>query len=686
MKKILLTALLAGTPLAWSAEGMWTLDNPPLAKIKAELGVNLDAAWFQRVMRGSARIAGGCSASFVSPEGLVLTNHHCAVGCVEQVSTPEADRVKQGFLARTRADELVCPAMEVNRLEAISDVTATVKAATKGLQGQAFKEAYDAATAKITQACTGSEGKTTRCDVVDLYHGGQYKLYRYHRFQDVRLVFAPEQAVAFFGGDPDNFNFPRYNYDMSLLRVYEDGKPAAVKDWLPLNSAGPEAGQAVFVTGHPGSTQRGYTMAQLESLRAHDRTDALLWLSEYRGRLIEYGKRSPEAARQANATLFGVENSFKALSGQLQALNDSALMASKAADEAALRRFVAGRKDLAPETAKAWDAIAKALADYDAFRPAHGMIGDSGAFNSALYRTALRLVRGTVERAKPNEQRLPEYAEAAMPQVQALLFSKAPIYPEFEKFKLAFSLSKMRERMGADHPLVKQVLGNESPEQLAAKLVDGSKLADVELRRSLWDGGTAAVQASSDPMIRLALALDGPSRDLRKRFEREVEAVIQKNTELIAAARFAQSGTGIYPDATFTLRLSYGRVQGWKAGDAEVPAFTRTAGIFERATGADPYALPASWLAAKSKLDPNRPFNYVTTNDIIGGNSGSPMVNAKGEVVGLIFDGNIHSLGGAFGYDGSKNRAVAVDTTILVEALDKVYDAPHLLKELLGTR
>lgn len=686
MKKILLTTLLACSPLAWSAEGMWTLDNPPLAKIKAELGVNLDPAWFQRVMRGSARIAGGCSASFVSPEGLVLTNHHCAVQCAEQVSTPEADRVKQGFLARTRAEEAVCPAMEVNRLEAISDVTAAVKAATKGLQGQAFKDAYNAATAKITQTCTGSDGKTVRCDVVDLYHGGQYKLYRYHRFQDVRLVFAPEQSVAFFGGDPDNFNFPRYNYDMSLLRVYEDGKPAAVKDWLPLNPAGPEAGQAVFVTGHPGSTQRGYTMAQLESLRAHDRNEALLFLSEYRGRLIEYGKRSPEAARQANATLFGVENSFKALSGQLQALNDSTLMAAKARDEAALRRFVASRKDLPPETAKAWDAIAKALADYDAFRPAHAMMAEGAAFNSALFRTALRLVRGTVERTKPNEQRLPEYAEASMPQVQALLLSRAPTYPEFEKFKLAFSLTKMRERMGADHPLVKQVLGSDSPEQLAAKLVDGSKLADVELRRTLWDGGAAAVQASTDPMIRLALAIDGPARDLRKRYEREVDAVIQKNTELIAAARFAQSGTGIYPDATFTLRLSYGQVQGWKAGDAEVPAFTRTAGLYDRATGADPYALPASWLAAKPKLDANRPFNYVTTNDIIGGNSGSPMVNAKGEVVGLIFDGNIHSLGGAFGYDGSKNRAVAVDTAIILEALDKVYDAPHLLKELVGGR
>lgn len=686
MKKTLLTALLCSAPLAWAAEGMWTLDNPPLARMKQELGAAPDAAWFERVMRGSARIANGCSASFVSPEGLVLTNHHCAVTCVEQLSTPEVDRVKQGFLATDRSQELTCPALEINRLEAITDVTREVKAATRGLQGQAFKDAYNAATAKITQACTGDAGKTRRCDVVDLYHGGQYKLYRYHRFQDVRLVFAPEQAVAFFGGDPDNFNFPRYDFDMSLMRVYEDGKPATVKDWLPLNPAGPQAGEPVFVTGHPGQTERGYTQAQLEELRAHNHTDILLWLSEYRGRLTEYGKRSPEAARQANATLFGIENGFKALKGQLEALNDSTLMAAKARDEAALRRFVAGRKDLPAETAKAWDEIARALQAYDAFRNAHVMVGEGQAFDSALYRTARRLVRGTVERTKPNEQRLPEYAEAAMPQVEAQLFSAAPVYPEFEKFKLAFSLSKMRERLGADHPLVKQVLGSDSPEQLADRLVDGSKLADVAVRRGLWAGGSTAVQASDDPMIRLALAVDGPARELRRRHEREVEAVIQKNTELIAAARFAQSGTGLYPDATFTLRLSYGRVAGWKEGDADVAPFTRTAGLYERATGVDPFALPASWLEAKAKLDPNRPFNFVTTNDIIGGNSGSPMLNAKGEVVGLIFDGNIHSLGGAFGYDGRKNRAVAVDTAIMVEALDKVYHAPHLLKELLGGR
>ncbi|MFG6489334.1 S46 family peptidase [Roseateles sp. BYS78W] len=686
MRKTMLTVLLASTPLAWSAEGMWTLDNPPLARMKAELGAAPDAAWFEHVMRGSARIAGGCSASFVSPEGLVLTNHHCAVNCVEQLSTPEQDRVKQGFLARERSQEVACPAMEVNRLEAISDVTKDVKAATKGLQGQAFKDAYNAATAKITQACTGDAGATRRCDVVDLYHGGQYKLYRYHRFQDVRLVFAPEQPVAFFGGDPDNFNFPRYDFDMSVVRVYEDGKPAAVKDWLPINPNGPQAGEAVFVTGHPGSTQRGYTMAQLQELRAHDLLGWLLRLSEFRGRLIGYSERSPEAARQANATLFGVENGFKALNGELAALNDETLMATKARDEAALRRFVAGRKDLPPETAKAWDAIAGALTSYDAFRNANLMIANGAAFDSALFRQARRLVRGTVERELPNEKRLPEYAEAAMPQMQALLFSKAPVYPDFEKNKLGFTLTKMREYLGTDHPLVKQVLGGDSPEQVAARLVDGSKLADLAVRRQLWDGGAAAVRASDDPMVKLALAIDDAARDLRKRYEREVEAVVQKNTELIAAARFAQSGTGIYPDATFTLRLSYGRVQGWKEGDNDVPPFTRTAGLFARATGAEPYALPPSWLAAKARLDPNRPFNFVTTNDIIGGNSGSPMLNAKGEVVGLVFDGNIHSLGGAFGYDPRNNRAVAVDTAIIVEALDKVYDAQALLKELTGKR
>ena len=680
-----LATLGASPDLLWAAEGMWTLDNPPLKQMKAELGSAPDAAWFERVMHGSARIAGGCSASFISPDGLVLSNHHCAVHCAEQLSTADKDALKTGFLAHQRSEELNCPAMEINRLEAITDVTREVKAATAGQQGEAFTLAFNAVKAKLSAACAGDDpakAKTQRCDVVDLYHGGQYKLYRYHRFQDVRLVFVPEQAIAFFGGDPDNFNFPRYDLDMSMVRVYEDGKPAVIKDYFPVNPEGPKANEPVFVTGHPGSTQREWTMAQLEVRRAQRLPSVLMRLSEFRGRLVQYSSEGTEQARTAKATLFSVENSIKALKGQLEALNDRKLYASKMADEQALRKYVAAHPALKASAGGAWDAIDQALVQLAGYRDALELNEWGAGFDSELFGIARTLVRGAAERSKPDEQRLPEFNASALPGVEAELFSAAPIYPAFEKLKLSFSLTQLRERLGADAPLVKQVLGKHSPDQLAAQLIDGSKLADVKLRKQLWEGGEAAVRQSQDPFIQLALQLDEPARALRKRYEREVESVIQKNAELIAQARFARFGTGIYPDATFTLRLSYGRVQGWKEGDAEVPPFTKLAGAYERATGADPFALPASWLEAKGRLDLAKPFNLVSTNDIIGGNSGSPMLNAKGEVVGLIFDGNIHSLGGAFGYDGTNNRAVAVDTAAIVEAMDKIYGAQNLLKEM----
>jgi hypothetical protein len=679
-----LTGSLLLAPLQLrAAEGMWTLDNPPTARMRQEIGFAPDAAWLGKAMRASARLAGGCSGSFVSPQGLVLTNHHCVAECVEQLSSAGKDYMKNGFLARSRGEELTCPAMEVNRLEAITDVTAQVRAATSGRDGEAFTRAFNAIKATLTADCAGKDSKTQRCDLVDLYHGGQYKLYRYHRFQDVRLAFAPEQAIAFFGGDPDNFNFPRFDLDMGLLRVYENGEPARVKDFFPFHAQGPAAGEAVFVTGHPGTTQRTLTVAQLERLRADRLPDSLMQLAEYRGRLAQYRTQGEEQARTANAELFYIENDFKVLKGQLEALNEPELLAAKRADEARLRAFVA-RQPALRDTAGAWDAIAGALRNYRSFRALHGQLERGEAFNSQLFGIARTLVRGIAERQLPNADRLPEFADANLPAVQAQLMSPAPVYPAFEKFKLAFSLEKMREQLGADAALVHQVLGKESPEQVAARLVDGSRLADVAVRQALWDGGMDALRKSEDPFIQLALAQDAPARDLRKRYEREVESVIQKHSERIAQARFAMTGSSVYPDATFTLRLSYGRVEGWKEGDAQVPPFTTMGGTFQRATGADPFALPASWLAARDKLDLAKPFNLVSTNDIIGGNSGSPMLNARGELVGLVFDGNIHSIGGAYWFEKARNRTVAVHAGAIAEAMDKVYGARTLLDELLG--
>ncbi|MDQ6628276.1 MAG: S46 family peptidase [Pseudomonadota bacterium] len=681
---VLAAAALCFAASAWPAEGMWTLDNPPLKKMQQELGWTPSQAWLDKAMLGSARIAGGCSASFVSKSGLVLTNHHCVADCVEQLSRPGRDFLQAGFLARRMDEESRCPAMEVNRLEQISDVTAAVTQATAGLEGAAFTAAQNAVKARLTSACVGGQGSKARCDVVDLYHGGQYKLYRYRRFQDVRMVFVPEQASAFFGGDPDNFNFPRYDLDMALIRVYDDGRPLQVREFFPLSAAGPADGEPVFVTGHPGSTDRELTVAQLALLRDQLLLDRLLRLAEYRGVLTVYRSTGSEPARLAAAELFYVENSYKSLRGELEALNDPALLEGKAAQEAALRGYVAGQPALAVRVGGAWEAIARAEATHRILAPLHGQIERGRAFNSRYFELARVLVRGAAERAKPDAERLPEFNSSRLPAVEAELFSAAPIYADFETLKLGFALSKFREQIGVDAPVVIGVLGKQSPEQLAARLVAGTRLADVEERRRLWNGGAAAIAASDDPFIRLAVAIDQPARAVRARYEREVDAVIRKNSELIAEARFAMNGTAVAPDATFTLRLSYGVVKGWTEAGVPVPAFTRIGGAFDRATGAEPFALPATWLAAKSRLDLSTPLNLVSTNDIVGGNSGSPMLNRNGELVGLVFDGNIHSLGGSYGYDPILNRAVAVDSAGILEALDKIYSAQALVNELRG--
>lgn len=679
---IALTVLLVG--ICHADEGMWTLDNPPIEQMKRSIGFAPSQEWLDRAMRGSARLTLGCSASFVSRDGLVLTNHHCVTECLAQLSSKAKDYLTDGFIARRRADETVCPAMEINRLEAITDVTSDVTAATAGKKGIEFKKAQDAVSAKLTSACVGDEGKKVRCDIVDLYHGGQYKLYRYRRYQDVRLVFAPEQEIADFGGDPDNFNFPRFDLDFSLVRVYENGKPLKAADYFPISATGPSAGEAVFVFGNPGSTQRELTTAQLASLRDVKIPAYLFRLLERRGILEQYRTEGAEPARIANSDLFFIENSVKALRGEFDALHDERLFGGMRERENELRQYVAADPALGQSTAGAWDEIAKAEADLLNFRDLYRQLEQGLAFDSQYFEIARSLVRGAVERKKADAERLPEFHTAALPQLEADLFSSAPIYPEYEKLKLKFALTKMREDLGADARLVHQVLGRESPEQLAAKLVDGTKLGDLSVRHALWDDAQEAIDKSNDPFIRLAASVDPQAREVRKRFEDEVEARIQKNSELIAHARFVRSGTKVYPDATFTLRMSYGTVTGWKERDAQVPPFTTIAGAFERATGAPPFALTKSWLEAKGRLDLTKPLNFVTNNDIIGGNSGSPVLNTKGQLVGLVFDGNIHSLGGAFWFDPEENRTVAVDSAAILEALDKVYGCKELRDELAG--
>lgn len=682
------TAVLIGLAAlaspASAAEGMWTLDNLPADAIKARYGFTPDADWTRKLMRGAVRLAGGCSGSFVSASGLVLTNHHCVARCVEQLSTAKKDYIHDGYYAKTAADERRCPEIELNRLEQISDVTDRLRKVTDGLSGRAYADAQKAERSRIESECVGEARETSRCDVVELYHGGRYALYRYHRFQDVRLVFAPEFGIAFFGGDPDNFNFPRYDLDLGMLRAYEDGKPAKIDDYFPFSKAGADEGEAVFVVGHPGSTQRQLTLSQLDRLRDIDLIPRLLQLAEYRGVLEQYSRLGPEQARVAQPDLFSVENTYKGSYGRLLALQDPKVMDGKRREEQALRSYVVRDPQLSARVGEAWDAIAAAQQVYADIAVPYNSIERGRGFLSRYFTYARMLVRGAEERGKPNGERLREFSEAALPSLTQELFSVAPLYPDYEKLKLGWSLTKLREWLGADDPFVRLVLGRESPDAVAARLIAATKLGSVAERKRLWDGGQAAIEASDDPFIRLAKAVDPAARAVRKRYENEVDAVEKQRAEQIAQAVFAQKGTSVYPDATFTLRLSYGEVRGWTDHGQTVPPFTDFAGAYARATGYEPFALPKSWLDAKDKLNLSQRFDFVTTNDIIGGNSGSPVVNQKAELVGLIFDGNIHSLGGAFWYDEDKNRAVAVHSGALLEALRTVYGAQRIVEELSG--
>jgi hypothetical protein len=686
---VLPLALQVGAPAAARAdEGMWTFNNFPKAALKQKYGVEVDDKWLDNVRLSSARLAQGCSGSFVSADGLVLTNHHCAHACIEQLSTPDKDLVKAGYTARTQADELRCPELEINQLAEITDVTDRVRKATAGLSDQKYNEVEKAEQSRIEKECATSPD--VRCDVVTLYRGGVYNLYKYRRFQDVRLVFAPEFAIAFFGGDPDNFNFPRYDLDVSFLRVYQDGKPAALEHHLGWSQGGAKDGEVTFVSGHPGATGRLLTVAQLEYLRDVALPERLLRLAEMRGFLTEYQRRGAEQKRTSNHILFSVENSYKALRGRNEALRDPAFFAHLRAQEQTLRQTIAGNPEWQKQYGGAWDAISRAQDVQRELRKPYGFIEGGMAFGGDLFGHARTLVRAADERDKPIEKRFREFRDSALPAVTQRLFSAAPIYDELEIATLSFSLTKMREELGSDDPLVKKILGKESPDELAEHLVKGSKLKDPAVRKALWDGGKKAIDKAAapanagDPMIRLVRLIDGDARALRKRFEDSVEAPLKKNGELLAKARFAVEGTKAYPDATFTLRLSYGAVAGWQEPGRKVTPFTYLGGAYERATGRAPFELPASWLASKAKLNLRTPMNFVTSNDIIGGNSGSPVINKNAEVVGLIFDGNIHSLGGDYGFDGTKNRAVAVHSSAIVEALGKIYGADRLVKELSG--
>jgi hypothetical protein len=685
--KLLIAALsAAATAVLLSAsasadEGMWTFDNFPAAKVNKEYGTHIDQAWLDHVRGAAVRLSTGCSASFVSGNGLILTNHHCVRGCAQDLSTSAHDYIKDGFMAAKREDEKLCPGMNAEVLSNIDDVTAQVNAATAGKSGQDFVKARDAAVADIEKkGCAGREDKF-HCQVISLYQGGQYKLYTYRKYSDVRLVFAVEGQTAFFGGDPDNFNFPRYDLDCSFVRIYDNGQPAATPDHLKWSVAPPAAGEPIFVAGNPGSTQRLLTADQLETMRDQSLPDILILLSEARGRLIRFTEESPEHARIANDLLFGVENSFKALHGEEEALVDPALIAGKKKYDAELRAKVMKDKKLAAGIGDPWSDIARIQPEIKALSATYAYEeGRAGVF-SGLFSYGRILVRAAEEKQKPNADRLREYTDSRLPLVEKRVLDPEPVYPELEQVVLEFWLSKLRENLTADSAGTKTFLGKQSPEALSAELAK-SKLADPAYRKQLWDGGMAAINASDDPMIKFILATDPASRAIRKEYEARVSGPADRAAEKIAKARFAVYGTGTYPDATFSLRLSYGKVEGWTEKGTPVPPFTYFAGLWDRATGEFPFNLADRWVNAQSKVNPQTVFDFTTDNDIIGGNSGSPAIDAQGDVLGAVFDGNIHSLGGAFGFDDTTNRSVIVSTAAITEALKNVYQDDRLVAEL----
>jgi V8-like Glu-specific endopeptidase len=667
-------------------EGMWTLDNFPTAQVAKKYGVQIDDAWLDRVQKAVVRLETGCTGSFVSPDGLVLTNHHCVASCLAENSSAKRDLLADGYLAGTRQEEVRCQGAQASVLAETQDVTAEVTRALAGVAPENAARARNQALTGLEERCEAESkeaGTPLKCETVTLYQGGQYWLYKYKRYDDVRLAFAPEDAIAAFGGDPDNFQFPRWCLDMSLLRVYENGKPAATPAHLAFNWAGAKEGEPVFVAGHPGTTQRLMTAAQLRTQRDVFLPFWLLRFSELRGRLIQYSKASPEAARTAKDYLDTIENSIKVRRMQLTSLLNDPVIEQRAEEERKLREVVASDGDLKTRAGTAWDDIARAEARYRDILVPYTWIEGGAGFNSDLFVYAREIVRAADERQKPNTERLREYTDAQLPQLRQSLAAETPVYPALEQVRLSFSLERMREYLGADHPVVKQALGTDSPDERARALVTGSTLADPKMRLALFEGGRQAVDASKDPMIALARAIDDEARQFRTIVENEVQVPEQRAQQAIADARFKVYGTSLYPDATFTLRVSYGAVQGWTEPDGQrVEPFTRLGRLYERATGRFPFAVPQRWLAAKPRLDMNTPVNYTTNNDIVGGNSGSAVVNAKGEIVGLIFDGNIHSISGSYWFDEQKNRAIAVHPAFIRTALGQVYQAPAIATEL----
>ena len=669
-------------PVVETDEGMWTFDNPPVKQLQEKYNFTPTPQWLDHLRLSCVRLNDGGSGSFVSPHGLLLTNHHVARGQLQKNSTAEHDYIRDGFFAATPDQEMKSQDLEVNVLVSYENVTDRVNAATEGAKNTEEEFAKrKAVIAEIQKESTEKSG--FRSDVVTLYQGGEYWLYRYKKYTDVRLVFAPEQQAAFYGGDPDNFTYPRYDLDMALYRVYENGKPIDSKDYLKWNPQGAGDGELVFVSGHPGSTQRSDTYTSLVFDRDTVTPIVIQVLKRRIATLKDYSARGPEQARQAASQIFNLENSLKVYVGRLEGLQDKKLMEKKQKEEDDFRAKVDANPELKRDYGKAWDGVAEAI---DKARPRIKEQYFRSA-DSQLAGLAVTLVTYVAEIRKPDGERLEGFHDSQLESLKLRLFSPAPIYPEMEIARMTSALEADVRELGPNDAWIKAVLDGRTPKDAANQTISGTKVGDAAFRKSLAEGGQTAVDASTDPLIAMARRIDPIRREQIKWFEKNVQSVEERSGEELGKARFAVYGKNAYPDATFTLRLSYGQVMGYPMNGTKAPYKTTMYGLYDRAASFDnkaPFDLPKRFVDGKDKLDLSTPFNFVTTNDIIGGNSGSPVVNRNGEVVGLIFDGNIQSLVGDFVYDSYQNRAVAVHTAAMTEALKKLYGAQKLVDELMG--
>ncbi|HYP25411.1 MAG TPA: S46 family peptidase [Blastocatellia bacterium] len=705
MKRILsllvAATFIANVPVSLADEGMWTFDNPPRKQWKERYNFEPSDQWLEHVRLASPRLNDGGSGAFVSPEGLVVTNQHVASGQLGKLSTPERDLAKNGFYARTRAEELRCPDLEINVLVSYEDVSERVQQAGRG--GANDAAASERRKAEIAAIEKDSITKTgLKSEVVTLYSGGEYWLYRYKKYTDVRLVFAPEEQIAFFGGDSDNFTYPRYNLDVTFLRVYENDRPAKTEHFLKWSPTGAGENELIIVAGYPGTTNRLMTVEQLHYHRdVGNPLQMQVWTAR-RDALKRYAATGEEAARRASDQQRSFENNIKRLTSQQAGLLNPRMMGKKEAEEKALRAEVARKPETQKDYLEASARIAGAYKEMPkmAKRIAFSTLTPSRAdlmtttFTNPVARLstiAAALVRYSEETAKPNDKRYDEFRESRLESFRFNLLSKAAIYPEMDEAMLAAWLAEAQKALGPDDPFVRAALQGSTPDEVAKRAVGGTKLADVEVRKALLEGGAEAVAKSTDPMIELARRVEPVTRELRAWLESNIQSVESSAGQKIARARFDAYGKSVNPDATFTLRLSYGVVSGYEEDTTLVPYKTTFFGLYDRAEGfggKPPYDLPERYRNGRAQLDLSTPFNFVYTADTIGGNSGSPVINRAGELVGLNFDSNIQKLPNRYLYVEAEEggRAVGVHSASVLEALSKLYGAGDLVKELVGEK